>query len=143
MGVVHSSWSSLPTTNKTTHYDIMKVLVAIAVVFVAIAALPSTTEACGDENIMTACELVETTMEMKRPSKERAMVIVASVNKIGCALPKWKGDRAAMGQAIANMLRCVMYECNVQEETCVAEDKLTEAKKRVEWFITILPGIMG
>ena len=71
---------------------------AIAVVFVAIAALPSTTEACGDENVMTACELVETTMEMKRPSKERARVIVASVKKIGCALPQWKGDRRAMGQ---------------------------------------------
>ena len=71
---------------------------AIAVVFVAIAALPSTTEACGDENIMTPCELVETTMEMKKPGKERMRVMIASVMKSGCALPKWRGDKAAMGQ---------------------------------------------
>ena len=37
------------------------------------------------------------------------------------------------------MLQCIMDKCEEQgEETCVAEDKLTEAKKRVAWAIDVL-----
>merc|ERR1712224_763005 len=83
----------------------------------ATATLPSATEACGDETSMTACELIEMSLEMKRPSK----------------------DRRAVMQQVADMLQCIMDKCEEQgEETCVAEDKLTEAKKGVAWAIDVL-----
>ena len=71
---------------------------AIAVVFVATVTLPSATKACGDETSMTACELIEMSLEMKRPSRERARVVIASVKKTGCALPQRSKDRRAIGQ---------------------------------------------
>ena len=71
---------------------------AIAVVFVATATLPSATEACGDETSMTACELIEMSLEMKRPSRERARVVMESVKKTGCTLPQRSKDRRAVMQ---------------------------------------------
>merc|ERR1712227_40158 len=121
------------------NYNIMKVLVAIAVVLVATVTLPTATEACGDETSMTACELIEMSLEMKRPSRERARVVMESVQKTGCTLPQRSKDRRAVMQQVADMLQCIMDKCEEQgEETCVAEDKLTEAKKRVAWAIDVL-----
>merc|ERR1711944_244727 len=88
--------------NNTTQYNIMKVLLAVAVAFVAAATLPSAIEACG-EYTKTACELIEMALDHdqnRRPSQEKAAMMIASVRATGCAPPQRSSNRQAMGQSI-------------------------------------------
>ena len=45
-------------------------------------------------------------------------------------------------QGLADMLQCVVDSCDAQEEKCVAEDRLTEAKTKMEYTISMMQ-LMG
>merc|ERR1719288_65676 len=65
-----------------------------------------------------------------RPGEDKEALWSSSAAAIGCAVPDMSNGFDA--QAIADWLQCVMNGCDEQEEKCLADEDLTEAKEKMQ-----------
>ena len=76
----------------------------------------------------------------KYMAKIKNALFLPRIDHYGTIRQKYSISRKPQGRV--EMLQCVVDSCDAQEEKCVAEDRLTEAKTKMEYTISMMQ-LMG